>query len=83
VKDLSATDAARRFSEVLDSVEHRNESYRVIRAGRPIARITPVGHANGAIIVDFLTRHQPDPGWLDDLRSVRELLRDEAPAWPA
>ncbi len=82
MKDVSATDAARRFSEVLDSVEHRNESYRVIRAGRPVARITPVSRANGMLVLEFLTGRIPDAGWAEDLRSMRAMLRDEAPIWP-
>lgn len=82
MKDVSATEVARRFSEVLDSIEHRNESYRVIRAGRPVARITPVGRANGSIVIEFLTSHQPDRAWAADLRLTRAMLSDEAPPWP-
>lgn len=82
VKDVSATDVARRFSEVLDSVEHRNESFRVIRAGRPVARITPVSRANGKLVVEFLSGRPTDTGWAEDLRSMRAMLRDKAPTWP-
>lgn len=83
MKDVSATEVARRFSDVLDSVEHHNESYRVIRAGRPVARITPVGRANGRMVVEFLTSREPDPAWVEDVRSTRAMLRDEVPVWPA
>ena len=67
---------------MLDSVEHRNESYRVIRAGRAVARITPVGRANGQQVLELLASSHPDPGWAEDLRSVRAMLRDEVPPWP-
>jgi antitoxin (DNA-binding transcriptional repressor) of toxin-antitoxin stability system len=81
MKDLSATEVARRLSEVLDSVEHRKESFRVIRAGRAVARITPVGRANGREVVDFLSGHRPDSKWAEDLESVRALLQSEDRDW--
>ena len=41
MKQLSATDAARRFSDVLDSVESDGESFVVVRHGRAVATIGP------------------------------------------
>jgi len=41
MRDISATEAGRHFSEVLDAVEHRHESFVVVRKGRSIARIVP------------------------------------------
>lgn len=81
MKDVSATELARHFSDVLDSVEHRNESFRVIRAGRAIARISPIATANGRAVVDFLDAHHPDPAWATDLQSVRQLLYSEDRGW--
>jgi prevent-host-death family protein len=82
MKDLSATEAARRFSQVLDSVEHRNESFRIVRGGRPVARLTPVGHANGKQVVEFLNSHSPDTAWAADLEPLRALLDGEGQSWP-
>ena len=47
MKTVNATEVARNFSEVLDGVEHRHQTYLVTRGGRPVARITPVPSANG------------------------------------
>ena len=33
MKDISATEAGRHFSELLDAVEHRHESFVVVRRG--------------------------------------------------
>lgn len=82
MKDLSATEAARRFSHVLDSVEHGHESFRIVRGGRPIARLTPVGQANGKQVVDFLNAHPPDPDWAADLEPLRAQLDGEGQNWP-
>ena len=78
---LTATEAARRFSEVLDAVEHRGTSYLVMRNGRPVARIEPAAGATGRAVKDFLLRHAPDPEWAKELRELREGLVVEEPDW--
>jgi prevent-host-death family protein len=40
--EISATDAVRRFSELLNAVRYRNDSFTVIRGGKPAAAIIPV-----------------------------------------
>jgi prevent-host-death family protein len=83
MKDLSATEASRRFSEVLDAVEHRHESFVVVRNGRPIARITPASTPNGKSVAAFLNANRPDPRWEADLGALRaELVVEERP-WNA
>ncbi len=41
-KALSATEAVRKFSEILNSVRYRGESFTIIRGGKPVAFISPV-----------------------------------------
>ncbi|HEX9236388.1 MAG TPA: type II toxin-antitoxin system Phd/YefM family antitoxin [Actinomycetota bacterium] len=81
MKDLTATQAARRFSELLDEVEHRGESFTVRRNGRPVARILPVSRPNGKAFLEFLKNHQPDRGWARELNEVRSLLYGEDRGW--
>ena len=40
--EISATDAARRFSEVVNRVRYRNETFVVKRGGEPVCEIVPV-----------------------------------------
>ena len=47
-KAISATDANRQFSRLLDSVR-RGRSYVVSSHGRPIARISPVDDSKDAV----------------------------------
>jgi prevent-host-death family protein len=42
-KAVSATEAVRTFSDLLNSVKYKGESYTIIRGGKPIAEIVPVG----------------------------------------
>ena len=40
-KHISATDAVREFSELLNRVKFRGERYIIDRSGKPVARIEP------------------------------------------
>jgi len=81
LKQLSATDAARRFSEVLDRVEQTGESYVVVRHGRPVATIGPAGAGTGKALKDVLRANRPDPDWADELRELRELVGRAPDSW--
>lgn len=83
VKDISATDAARNFSDVLDAVEHGHESFRVTRGGRAVARLLPAEAASGRAAKDLLLRHRPDASWAGDLAEIRSLLVTEERDWNA
>ncbi len=72
--DVSATEAARGFSDLLDAVEHDGEQYTVIRRGKAVAHIEPIGRGRGVDAKATLRRHRPDPAWADQLAEVRELL---------
>ena len=83
MKEISATEAARQFSAVLDAVEHDGQTFIVTRAGRGIARIDPASGASGAMVKALLGRHTPDPTWSDDLREQRSTTPAQDRTWPA
>lgn len=82
MKEISATDAARRFSDVLDAVEHRGQSFVVVRKGRPVARIGPTSEANGRLVKQILRRLRPDTKWAAELKALREGLATQERHWP-
>ena len=41
-KTIKATDAVRSFSDILNSVKYRHESYTIMRGGKPAAALVPV-----------------------------------------
>jgi prevent-host-death family protein len=81
LKQLSATEAARRFSEVLDRVEQGGESYVVLRHGRPVATIGPAGGGSGKALKDALRADPPDRDWAGELRDLRESLGPVTDPW--
>jgi prevent-host-death family protein len=81
VKQLSATDASRRFSEVLDEVEHGGESYVVLRHGRAVATIGPASGGTGRAVKEALRANRPDDAWGDELRELREGMKSVTDRW--
>jgi prevent-host-death family protein len=81
MKQLSATDASRRFSEVLDDVERSGESYVVVRHGRPVATIGPASGGTGKALRELLRANRPDDAWADELRELRESMDPVTNPW--
>jgi prevent-host-death family protein len=61
---MSASDASRNFSAVLDEAE-RGETIVVTRSGRRVALITPAPRANGGTLVEVF-RHWGGHAGVDD-----------------
>lgn len=72
--EVSATDAARNFADLLDAIEHRGEHFTIVRRGKAIAHLEPLSRGRGADVKALLDRHRPDPDWASDLGAVRTLL---------
>jgi antitoxin (DNA-binding transcriptional repressor) of toxin-antitoxin stability system len=75
--DVTATDAARNFADLLDAIEHRGEHFTIVRRGKAIAHLEPMNRGSGADVKALLRRHRPDPRWMTDLDEVRGLLEVE------
>lgn len=82
MREISATDAARGFSAVLDAVEHGGETFVVTRSGRCIARIAPAPGASGAAIKNLLNRHRIGSGWSDEVSELRAGGQTQERTWP-
>ena len=72
--DVTATDAARNFADLLDAIEHRGEHFTIVRRGKAIAHLEPMSRGLGTDVKALLCRHRLDTDWAHDLNSVRQLL---------
>jgi antitoxin (DNA-binding transcriptional repressor) of toxin-antitoxin stability system len=81
MKEISATDAARGFAEMLDAVEHDGESFLVRRNGRTVARIEAATGATGRAVKDLLAQAPRDGSWIHDLEELRGALPAEVTRW--
>ncbi|MGD9703150.1 MAG: type II toxin-antitoxin system Phd/YefM family antitoxin [Acidimicrobiia bacterium] len=77
MSEVTATEAARRFADLLDSVEHAGQRYIIIRHGKAVAQIEPISRGRGTDAKALLRRHRPDANWTRDLHEVRDLLEVE------
>ena len=83
MENLTATEAARRFSELLDAVESRGATFLVARRGRTVARIGPAAAASGAELKSLLRNNRPDRGWQQELHELRTTLDVQERRWNA
>ncbi len=78
---VSATEASRNFSELLNRARYGGESFVVERNGEPVAEIRPV--AAGPTLDEFLARlhatEPPDDKFADDMRAVMAEGRRDFP----
>ncbi len=75
-KTIGATEAARRFSELLSAVRFRAERYVILRGGKPVAAIGPVeGGVRGLTLgqLGSVLRQLPSLGD-EAIRFRRDLL---------
>lgn len=74
MNEITATDAARGFADVLDAVEHRGERFTIVRHGRAVATLEPVRSHSGRRFKEFLHQHHVDEAFASDVVSIRDLL---------
>lgn len=72
--DISATEAARHFSDMLDSVEHEKRHYTIVRHGKAVAYLEPVPKGHGSDVKTMLANHDADESWAKELSELRSLI---------
>ena len=78
--DISATEAARHFSDVLDSVEHEGSHYTIVRHGKAVAHLEPVSRGLGSEVKAMLLKHGADKSWVRELAELRDVIEiDDRP----
>ena len=82
---ITATEASRSFSDILNRAQYRGESFEVVRAGEVVARLEPVARKSltvGEFRKLWATRKRLDPE--DAVQFEKDLadIRASAPAAP-
>jgi prevent-host-death family protein len=82
---VSATEAARNLSDLLNRVRYRGERFTVVRSGEDVAEIVPATRS-GAVTLGELRRvlaqlPPPDAGFVDDLARIRSEQPPAEPSW--
>jgi antitoxin (DNA-binding transcriptional repressor) of toxin-antitoxin stability system len=83
---VSATEAVRTFSDLLNRIRYRGEEFVVERAGEPVCRMTPAAPTKRLSLRDLasLLREMPEPdaGYASDVRrAARSQGRPPRSPW--
>lgn len=76
MKTISATEASRRFSDILDLVRHQKETFVILRRGEPVAQIESVDSPEtmttlGEVVSLLEEMASCDPAFADDLEVIQ------------
>jgi antitoxin (DNA-binding transcriptional repressor) of toxin-antitoxin stability system len=80
---VTATEAARKFSEILNRVAYKGESFVVERGGRPICEISPAkkqGISTQELVQFLKTVPYPDKGYF---KMLERITRDQPKVAPS
>jgi prevent-host-death family protein len=82
--DISATDAVRHFSELLNNIRYRGAHYTIIRGGKPAAALVPVNDSGPLRRLDdlksiFQTLPHIDPDDTEFVDDVLQAIKDQPP----
>jgi antitoxin (DNA-binding transcriptional repressor) of toxin-antitoxin stability system len=81
---VTATEAARKFSEILNRVAYKGESFVVERGGHAVCEIRPAANSREFTAADFIkmmkTAPRPDDQYFDD---VEEVIKNRQPVAPS
>jgi prevent-host-death family protein len=80
MKDISATEASRNFSKLLDEVQ-KGRSFHIVRGGERVATVTPVKRHTGAELIAIYERRGPDPELADAIEEGRRFILDQEPRY--
>ncbi len=78
MRTMTATQASRHFSDLLDAIE-RGETVTITRGGRPVAEIGPAGGSLGADLrVALAGIAPPDDRFAEHIVEMRALLTTDS-----
>ena len=71
---ITATEAARRFSDLLNRVRYRGETFRIVRSGEEVAQLTTASPRSETTLRVLLSKLESertgDPDFADDLERI-------------
>jgi prevent-host-death family protein len=82
---VSATEAARNLSDLLNRVRYRGERFTVTRGGEEVAEIIPAKRSAGVTLRDLrralASLPAPDDDFAGDLERIRKEQPPAEPSW--
>ncbi len=85
--DITVTEAARNFSDCVNRVRYQNVTFRLLKNGKPIARLVPdqekvcFGGDLAKVLENIELPADEAKAWRHDLRAARKALKAPAAKW--
>jgi antitoxin (DNA-binding transcriptional repressor) of toxin-antitoxin stability system len=76
MKTISATDAVRTFSDLLNAIKYRGESYTILRGGKPAATIGPAATPLNTRTLEELSARLSDMPVIEDRDAFASDMAD-------
>ncbi len=83
---VSATEAARKLSDLLNRIRYRGETFTIVRAGEEVCHLVPTGPRGTTLrgLREALaSTPEPDDEFRDDLLRIRSEQPPAEPSWPS
>ena len=80
MKEISATEASRNFSKLLDEVQ-QGRTFNIVRGGEPVATVSPIQRHTGAELTAVFEKWGPDPELADAIEEARRFVIDQEPRY--
>jgi prevent-host-death family protein len=84
---ITVTEAARNFAECINRVHYQNQSFVLVKNGKPLARLVPERGkvCTGKELADILSRvkltREEAKAWRRDLAKARKMLKAPTDKW--
>ncbi len=76
-KTITATDAVRKFSEILNSIKYTGTDYTIVRGGKPVATIRPAEtHAKALTLGDLAALVKSLPALGEDAERFKKDVKE-------
>mgnify|MGYP001598246228 CR=1 FL=1 len=76
-KTITATEAVRKFSEILNSIKYTGNDYMIMRGGKPVATIRPAEtHAKALTLGDLAGLMRALPALGDEAERFKKDLKE-------
>jgi antitoxin (DNA-binding transcriptional repressor) of toxin-antitoxin stability system len=86
-KTISVTEAARNFAHCINRVHYQNQSFVLIKNGKPLARLVPetekvcTGRELAAALAEVELKPEEFAAWRKDLKKARKTLKPPEDKW--
>ena len=88
VSTITVTEAARNFADCVNRAHYQNQSFVLLKNGKPVARLVPetekvcTGEDLAKVLEEAELTPEDSKAWHRDLAAARKTLKPQGNKWP-